>query len=174
MAPQISLPRAVIPLPLPDVATGFLCRRGTADHQARFVVIRHQRQSRPVAMDLSDIDKFRDPIWRISSLYSIRRHNGKVIPFRPRPQQQQVIERVSTQGLMRIVILKARQLGFSTLLGVIYTDQLLLDYRQADLAHRQDARGCPPEAEKHCRTGIRLPHERTPAKSKASSGLLFL
>ena len=28
------------------------------------------------------------------------------------------------QGLKRIVILKARQLGFSTLLGVICTDQL--------------------------------------------------
>ena len=33
-------------------------------------------------MGLSDIDKFRDPIWRIGSLYSIRTRDGKVIPFR--------------------------------------------------------------------------------------------
>ena len=75
-------------------------------------------------MDRSDSDKFRDPIWRISNLYSIRTRDGKVIPFRPRPQQQRVLEMIYRQGLKRIVILKARQLGFSTLLGVICTDQL--------------------------------------------------
>jgi hypothetical protein len=69
-------------------------------------------------------EKFRDPVWRIGNLYSIRTREGKVIPFRPRAQQQQVIEMVFTQGLKRIVILKARQLGFSTLLGIICTDQL--------------------------------------------------
>jgi hypothetical protein len=31
-------------------------------------------------MDRDDIDKFRDPIWRISNLYSIRTRDGKVIP----------------------------------------------------------------------------------------------
>jgi hypothetical protein len=75
-------------------------------------------------MHLSDIDKLRDPIWRISSLYSIRTRDGKVIPFRRRLQQQRVLEMIFMQGLKRIVILKARQLGFSTLLGVICTDQL--------------------------------------------------
>ena len=75
-------------------------------------------------MDLSDIDKFRDPIWRISNLYSIRTRDGKVIPFRPRPQQAQVLEMILKRGLKRIVILKARQLGFSTLLGIICADQL--------------------------------------------------
>ena len=69
-------------------------------------------------------EKFRDPNWRIGNLYSIRTRNGKVIPFRPRPQQQRVLEMVYRQGLKRIVILKARQLGFSTLLGIICTDQL--------------------------------------------------
>ena len=75
-------------------------------------------------MGLFEIDRFRDPIWRISNLYSIRTRDGKVIPFRPRPQQAQVLEMIFTQGLKRIVILKARQLGFSTLLGIICTDQL--------------------------------------------------
>jgi hypothetical protein len=75
-------------------------------------------------MNLSGIDKFRDPIWRISILYSIRTRDGKVIPFRPKSQQAQVLEMIFSQGLKRIVILKARQLGFSTLLGIICTDQL--------------------------------------------------
>jgi hypothetical protein len=75
-------------------------------------------------MNLSGIDKFRDPIWRISTLYSIRTRDGKVIPFRPKSQQAQVLEMIFSQGLKRIVILKARQLGFSTLLGIICTDQL--------------------------------------------------
>jgi hypothetical protein len=72
-------------------------------------------------MNLFGIDKFRDPIWRISTLYSIRTRDGKVIPFRPKSQQAQVLEMIFSQGLKRIVILKARQLGFSTLLGIICT-----------------------------------------------------
>ena len=75
-------------------------------------------------MDLSEIEKFRDPIWRISNLYSIRERGGKVICFRPRPQQSQVLDMIYRRGLKRIVILKARQIGFSTLLGVICADQL--------------------------------------------------
>ena len=62
-------------------------------------------------MGLSDIDKFRDPVWRISNLYAIRTRDGKVVPFRPRPQQLQVLQMIYRQGLKRIVILKARQLG---------------------------------------------------------------
>jgi hypothetical protein len=46
-----------------------------------------------------------------------------VIPFHPRPQQKQVLEMIFKQVLKRIVILKARQLGFSMLLGIICTDQ---------------------------------------------------
>jgi hypothetical protein len=65
-------------------------------------------------MDLSDIDKFRDPIWRVSNLYSIRERSGKVIPFRPRPQQLHVLTMIFSHGFKRIIILKARQIGFST------------------------------------------------------------
>ena len=75
-------------------------------------------------MGLSDIDKFRDPIWRIGSLYSIRTRDGKVIPFRPRPQQLKVLTMIFRHRFKRIIILKARQIGFSTLLGVICADQL--------------------------------------------------
>jgi hypothetical protein len=47
-----------------------------------------------------------------------------VIRFRPRPQQLAVLEMLFVHGHKRIIILKARQIGFSTLLGVVCCDQL--------------------------------------------------
>jgi hypothetical protein len=70
------------------------------------------------------LEAFRDPCWRLSHLYSIRTRDGSVFPFRPRPQQAQIINLIYRQGCRRIIILKARQLGFSTLLGVICADRL--------------------------------------------------
>ena len=42
----------------------------------------------------------------------------------PRPQQQQIIDLIYRHGCQRIIILKARQLGMSTCLGVICADRL--------------------------------------------------
>ena len=67
---------------------------------------------------------FQDPIWRISNLYSIRIRDGSVIRFCPRPQQRAVLEMLFAHGHKRLIILKARQIGFSTLLGVVCCDQL--------------------------------------------------
>ncbi|MGB7791370.1 MAG: hypothetical protein WBL39_09160 [Terrimicrobiaceae bacterium] len=47
-----------------------------------------------------------------------------VIAFRPPPQQLQILDMISRQGLKRICVIKARQLGMSTLLEVIAADQL--------------------------------------------------
>jgi hypothetical protein len=70
------------------------------------------------------LEAFRDPCFRLSRLYSIRTRDGSVIKFAPRPQQTQIIDLIYRQGCRRIIILKARQLGFSTLLGVICADRL--------------------------------------------------
>ena len=70
------------------------------------------------------LEAFRDPVWRLGALYSIRTRDGSVIKFAPRPQQAQIIDLIYRQGCRRIIILKARQLGFSTLLGVICADRL--------------------------------------------------
>ena len=70
------------------------------------------------------LEAFRDPVWRLERLYSIRTRDGSVIKFAPRPQQAQIIDLIYRQGCRRIIILKARQLGFSTLLGVICADRL--------------------------------------------------
>jgi hypothetical protein len=33
------------------------------------------------------LEAFRDPLWRLGNLYSIRTRDGSIIPFRPRQQQ---------------------------------------------------------------------------------------
>jgi hypothetical protein len=70
------------------------------------------------------LEAFRDPRWRLGNLYSIRTREGFIIPFRPRQQQQRIIDLIYRQDCRRIIILKARQLGFSTLLGVLCADRL--------------------------------------------------
>ena len=63
-------------------------------------------------------------------------------------------------GLKRIVILKARQIGFSTLLGVICTDQLCWNTgKQISLidSTQEDAR---QKLEKYYNAGLRLAARR--------------
>ena len=91
----------------------------------------------------AQLKRFKDPVFRISNLYSIRTREGKVIPFRPRPQQLQVLDMLYRQKLKRVCILKARQLGFSTLLGIVCLDQLCWSVgRQVSLVDKtqEDAR----------------------------------
>ncbi|MGA7214990.1 MAG: hypothetical protein WBX20_12345 [Terrimicrobiaceae bacterium] len=87
------------------------------------------------------LEAFRDPRWRLGNLYSIRTREGFIIPLRPRPQQQQIID-LYRQGCRRIIILKARQLGFSTLLGVVCADRLCFGGQQISLIDQtlEDAR----------------------------------
>ena len=70
------------------------------------------------------LEAFRDPLWRLGNFYSIRTRDGSIIKFRPRPQQRQIIDLIYRRGCRRVIILKARQLGFSTLLGVVCADRL--------------------------------------------------
>ena len=60
----------------------------------------------------------------MSNLYSIRETWRKSDTLSATAQQSQVLDMLFRRGLKRIVILKARQIGFSTLLGVICADQL--------------------------------------------------
>ena len=63
-----------------------------------------------------------DPLWRIRNLYSIRSAAGPIIDFRPRPEQEAILRAIFEKKYRRLIILKARQIGFSTLLGVIFAD----------------------------------------------------
>lgn len=56
--------------------------------------------------------------WRVARLYTILDKNGKVIPFRPNGAQRDFMDNIHGMD----IILKARQLGFSTLIELIILD----------------------------------------------------
>lgn len=66
-----------------------------------------------------------DKMWRLCNLYSIKcAETGRVIPFRPRPEQVEVFQAL-IDGHTRIVILKARRLGMSTALDIYAADDMI-------------------------------------------------
>ena len=59
--------------------------------------------------------------WRLMNLYTIRNADGVLEPFRPNDAQKQFFNRMHTCNH----VLKARKLGFSTFIEVIFLDDLL-------------------------------------------------
>jgi len=78
--------------------------------------------------DLSDSEKdelrerLADPVWRLHNLYTIVDKFGHEIPFVPTDEQAALIHAVYVLGQKRHVILKARQMGFSTLIELMILD----------------------------------------------------
>lgn len=68
------------------------------------------------------IEKLSDPVWRLHNLYRIVDKKGREIPFVPTPEQAAIIHAVYVLKQRRHVILKARQLGFSTLIAIMILD----------------------------------------------------
>lgn len=68
-----------------------------------------------------------DPVWRLTSgeLYKIINKQGQLVPFIPRPEQVEVLTRLLAGEWL--IIIKARQLGFSTAIGVFVADLLLFN-----------------------------------------------
>ncbi|CDN87340.1 Putative terminase large subunit protein [Hydrogenophaga intermedia] len=72
--------------------------------------------------------KLSDPMWRLSNLYKIvvkgdddDDDEGLVVTFKPNKAQRRLLARLHTRN----VILKARQLGFTTLICVLWLDTAL-------------------------------------------------
>jgi hypothetical protein len=70
-----------------------------------------------------------DPMWRLSNLYKIiikgddGDGDGLVIQFKPNRAQRRFIERLHHRN----IILKARQLGFTTLIAIVWLDHALFN-----------------------------------------------
>src|SRR4051812_49301533 len=81
-------------------------------------------------------DCFLDPRWRLSNLYWITDAAGNKVKFRPNGPQQKFLDEIHNQN----IILKARQLGITTLCCLIYLDACLFtpNTRAAIIAHRMD------------------------------------
>lgn len=65
-----------------------------------------------------NLEDWKNPVWRLHNLYWITDKGGNVVRFSPNAEQQEFLEALH----YRNVILKARQLGFSTLIQLIFLD----------------------------------------------------
>lgn len=72
--------------------------------------------------DILDPAKWGDIEWRLTNLYWIVDEHGKAVPFEPNEEQLDFVRNMHTRNL----ILKARQLGFSTLLQILELDQAII------------------------------------------------
>lgn len=99
-------------------------------------------------------EQFLDPIWRLNNLYTIVDKNGRTIPFRPNWAQQELLEGFHRRNL----ILKARQLGMTTLMCLVQLDDCIFtpNTRAALIAHKLD------DAKRIFRDKVKYPYEQLP------------
>ena len=83
-----------------------------------------------------DAGQFADPRWRLSNLYTITDKAGRSVPFRPNSAQLALLDDLHSAN----IILKARQLGFTTLCCLIYLDACIFtpNTRAGVIAHKLD------------------------------------
>jgi hypothetical protein len=65
-----------------------------------------------------NVEDWKNPVWRLHNLYWITDKSGQIVKFRPNAEQRTFLENLH----YRNAILKARQLGFSTLIQLIFLD----------------------------------------------------
>lgn len=95
-----------------------------------------------------------DPIWRIKNLYTIVTDDGKEIKFDPNEEQLAFLYGLWTRNL----ILKARQLGFTTEICILELDQAMFNanFSAGVIAHKIE------DAEKIFYNKILTPYQRLP------------
>jgi len=64
-------------------------------------------------------------LWRLQHLYSIMTKDGRKDLFKLNKAQQHFFENYLSKGYKKIAILKARQLGFTTLISLYFLDQVI-------------------------------------------------
>lgn len=72
-------------------------------------------------MATTDYDQFTDWRWRLNNLYRITDENGKIVPFRMNWAQEALFNEMHYLN----VVLKARQLGFSTFIQLFLLDRCI-------------------------------------------------
>jgi hypothetical protein len=77
--------------------------------------------------DLRNLERrVQDPVWRLCNLYEVKdARTGRMVPFVPTAEQREIIEAVHVRGERNILILKARQLGMSTVICLILADEAI-------------------------------------------------
>lgn len=73
------------------------------------------------ASDIMIVEDWESPKWRLNSIYSIINANGELIPFEMNQEQEDLYDQMWYWNL----VLKARQMGFSTFIDLMLLDQCL-------------------------------------------------
>lgn len=105
-----------------------------------------------------DPEQFRDPRWRLSNLYKITDESGKEIAFRPNGAQLEFLGAIHSRN----IILKARQLGFTTFCCLVYLDAGIFNpnTRAGVIAHKLD------DAKVIFRDKVKFPYDNLPDQLK--------
>lgn len=85
----------------------------------------HVQEIRDIIQKPISPEAFEDPVWRIGNLYVCVNKDGLKVQFIPNDEQCEVLYQIFIKGHKRILILKARQLGMSTLIAIIGLDYVL-------------------------------------------------
>lgn len=106
-----------------------------------------------------DVSRWSDPLWRLHNLYWIQDEQGKKVRFRPNEEQEHFYR---NQWYLN-VILKARQLGFTTFIDLMALDACLWNenFAAGIIAHNLG------DAQKIFRKKIKYPYEHLPDAIKA-------
>jgi hypothetical protein len=100
-----------------------------------------------------------DRRWRLTNLYSIINKDGRKVPFRPNWAQLALLDDLHNQNL----ILKARQLGFTTFIQIFMLDACIFNsnIRAGTIAHRLD------DAKVIFRDKVKFPYDNLPEGLRA-------
>lgn len=100
------------------------------------------------------VDCLGDWRWRLANLYWIVDESGKKVKFAPNTEQLDLLSNLHSNNL----VLKARQLGFTTLIDILALDQTFFtpNFSSAIIAHGLR------EAEKIFRNKVKFPWENLP------------
>ncbi len=100
------------------------------------------------------VDSLGDWRWRLANLYWIVDESGQKVKFQPNPEQLDLLKSLHSYNL----VLKARQLGFTTLIDIVGLDQAFFtpNYTAAIIAHGLN------EAGKIFRNKVKFPWDNLP------------
>ncbi|MCM6993457.1 terminase [Enterobacter roggenkampii] len=102
----------------------------------------------------------RDKLWRLNHLYWITDKEGKTVRFKMTPEQLEYFEGMHTRN----IILKARQLGFTTEVCIIQLDAALFESAKCALiAHTLN------DAKRLFREKVKFAYDRLPSEIKAAN-----
>ena len=105
-----------------------------------------------------------DPLWRMNHLYKIENEKGQLITFKMRPPQRQLLKNMHQKN----IILKARQLGFSSLIEIFCLDSALYrpNIKCGVIAQDQQSAG------EMFRTKVEIPYDNLPDYIKKMNPVL--